>query len=231
MKVPMTERADFLTLALMLALVGIVAAVLLGWVSVVTAEAITAAEGRSRNQALAQVLPEGFANAPAEQPVELMASDGSGQKVTFYGALDRDGRLIGVAGETSSANGYAGGVAVLAGLTPAGAVRTVAEGRSGVLVTKHQETPGLGSVVADRKEMKTLATLFTPSEGTPGNPILDQFAGRGANGAAWEIQKDGGEFLYKTGATITSRAVTEAVQRIVTTYAVNQSQLETEFKK
>jgi electron transport complex protein RnfG len=57
--------------------------------------------------------------------------------------------------------------------------------------------------------------------------ILDQFSGRKAvpGQPDWKVKKDGGEVDALTGATITSRAVTDAVYHIARTFAENQQQL------
>ncbi|MNE85754.1 Electron transport complex protein RnfG [compost metagenome] len=69
----------------------------------------------------------------------------------------------------------------------------------GTRVTQHHETPGLG----DKIELRL------------GDWIL-HFAGKvihGENDTAFAVKKDGGEFDQFTGATITPRAVVNAVKR------------------
>jgi len=216
------NRTDYWSLALILAGFCAVAAILLAWVSAVTAPAIKAAEERTQNQALLQVLPSELYNTPSACTATFPAVDDPTIQVTFYGAFDADGTLLGVAGQSISKSGYGGPVEVLVGMNPDGAIRTVESARSAVLVTKSNETPGLGSVVATRATQRTLTTLFDPADAMPGNPILDKFAGQTAGDTPWQVSKDGGDFAYKTGATITSRAVTGAVYRVAATYTKNR---------
>ncbi|MEI8206501.1 MAG: FMN-binding protein [Kiritimatiellales bacterium] len=160
-----------------------------------------------------------FDNQPTKEAVTL---DG----VTFYAAR-KGGQITGFAGETVTTKGYAGEVCVLAGLKPDGTVTTV-------IVTKQSETPGLGTVVAERVREKTLSGILAVKKetGLPPNPILDQFNGMkaAAGQTPWAVKKDGGNLDAITGATITSRAVGGAVFTIAETFAQNKEQLLKETK-
>ena len=72
------------------------------------------------------------------------------------------------------------------------------ENLAGVRVLRHQETPGLGDLIEVRKSPWILSfngkSLSNPSSGD------------------WRIRRDGGSFDQFTGATITPRAVLEAVR-------------------
>jgi len=194
-------------LVLTLSLIAGIAAALLGWVYLLTADPIAAALQEKTNAALSEVLPA-FDNRPADETVTL-------GDVKFYVAR-KDGQITGFAGETVTPKGYNGDVTVLAGLTPDGAVTTV-------LVTQQAETPGLGTVVTDRKRQKTLSGLIKGAcqIGLPPNPVLDQFNGMKAEvkQTPWAVKKDGGQLDAVTGATITSRAVGGAVFTIAETFA------------
>jgi electron transport complex protein RnfG len=94
-------------------------------------------------------------------------------------------------------DGYAGRIAL--------AVAVGADGRvSGVRVTEHGETPGLGDYIDPDKDRNRAS------------PWIDQFAGVSVDAtppADWRVTKDGGSFDYHVGATISARAVTEATGR------------------
>ena len=62
-----------------------------------------------------------------------------------------------------------------------------------IVVIEHKETPGLGSKMSSPK-------------------FLDQFFGKNPAQMKLKVKKDGGEVDAITGATITSRAFSEAVQ-------------------
>jgi electron transport complex protein RnfG len=200
-------------LVLSMAVISCVAAALLAWIFLITEVPIAAAMQKKTNAALSDVLPA-FDNQPAEETVQAGG-------VIFYIARE-DGQITGFAGETVSNKGYGGGVTVLAGLKPDGTVTTV-------LVTRQTETPGLGTVVCERKREKTLSGLLAGKKetGLPPNTVLDQFSGMKADAGQtpWMVRKDGGNLDAVTGATITSRAVADAVFTIAETFAQNRDQL------
>ena len=104
--------------------------------------------------------------------------------VLFVGyADDARTKVLGYAVPGTSPNGYAGDIRLMAGLTADRAVVTYR-------VLAANETPGLG------------AKLSEPA-------FAAQFAGKPA--AALKVKKDGGAIDALTGATITSRAVCEAL--------------------
>ena len=103
-----------------------------------------------------------------------------------YGAYDAEGQLIGVVVTTVS-NGYGGKIEVMTGIKASGEV-------SGVNILSMEETPGLG---AKGKE----------------DGFLRQYRGHDTPGLA--VSKDGGEIDALSGATITSRAITRAVNEAI----------------
>jgi len=83
--------------------------------------------------------------------------------------------------------GYSGDIELLTGTDRAGTVRRVQ-------VLRHQETPGLGDQVEEGK-----------------SDWLKSFKGKSLKNATFKVKKDGGDFDSFTGATITPRAIAEAV--------------------
>lgn len=92
---------------------------------------------------------------------------------------------------TTEAKGYGGAIEVMTGIRPDGTV-------SGVTILSMSETPGLGA--------KTKESSF-----------LRQYTG--ANAPDLAVNKDGGTVNAVSGATISSRAVTEAVNSAIATAA------------
>ncbi|MBA4743049.1 MAG: RnfABCDGE type electron transport complex subunit G [Azoarcus sp.] len=94
-------------------------------------------------------------------------------------------------------DGYAGRIAL--------AVAVGNEGQmSGVRVTEHGETPGLGDYIDPAKDRNRAS------------PWIDQFEGASFDRVPpsdWRVRKDGGSFDYRVGATISARAVTDATRR------------------
>ena len=91
-----------------------------------------------------------------------------------------------IAGYTflASGNGYSGVISMLVGINTDYTIKDVA-------ILSQTETPGLGSKITEK--------AFT-----------DQFAGLGPDGIA--LSKDGGNIDAITGATISSRAVTDTIK-------------------
>ena len=97
-------------------------------------------------------------------------------------------------------DGYSGSIHLLVGVYVDGSL-------AGVRVVKHSETPGLGDGIEKRK-----------------SDWIDIFDGKsltnpGADG--WRVKRDGGIFDQLTGATITPRAVVEAVHNTLLYYQRN----------
>lgn len=103
----------------------------------------------------------------------------------------KDGELAAYIIETTAPDGYSGNIDVIVALTPDGTIL-------GSRVLEHQETPGLG----DKIEVRRSPWILSFS----GKTVTDDNAGR------WAVRKDGGEFDQFTGATITPRAVINAVR-------------------
>ncbi len=95
-------------------------------------------------------------------------------------------------------DGYAGAIYLLIGVTMKGEIL-------GVRVTEHHETPGLGDKIERRL-----------------SNWIDSFNGKHLddNQQQWAVRKDGGIFDQFSGATITPRAVINAVKQ--TLIAINQ---------
>ena len=70
---------------------------------------------------------------------------------------------------------------------------------TGYKVIEQKETPGLGTKIAESK-------------------FADQFIGLNSYHDQFKLKKDGGEIDAVTGATISSRAVIDAVEKAVSTY-------------
>jgi H+/Na+-translocating ferredoxin:NAD+ oxidoreductase subunit G len=104
---------------------------------------------------------------------------------TYFLGRDADG-YTGAAFSSVSAKAYSGEIEIMVGVNGDGVV-------NGVRILKHAETPGLGAKYA------------SPD-------ILTQFyTGADLTGRDWRCRKDGGEVDAVTGATVTGRAILEAI--------------------
>lgn len=211
------QKINIPMLGAFLGMVAAAAAGLLSGVYTATQPAIAANLAKKTNLALEQVLPA-FDNTPAEETIILRSE--LDWPVKYYIAR-KDGEIVGFAGEVVTPEGFSGDMSVMVGLELDGAVRTV-------IITANAETPGLGTVVTDRKVQKTIVDLIKGGEEAVGlapNPFLDWYAGKQAEEDRWTIVKDGEDVNGKTGATITSAAIGGAVHAISWTAATNLDQL------
>lgn len=104
----------------------------------------------------------------------------------------KDNAPVAVVMEATAPDGYSGAIQLLVGADFNGTVL-------GSRVTQHHETPGLG----DKIELRH-SDWITHFEGK----II-----HAADDSHWAVKKDGGDFDQFTGATITPRAVVNAVKR------------------
>ena len=222
------ETENILVLGIFLGICAAIAALVLAKVDDMTREPIKKMKMQAVNNALKEVLPA-FDNSPGNN---TFVKDG----ITFYGAM-KDGQLVAVAASGVSMKGYSGKIVAMIGLKLDGSIRKIAADKklSAVLITEQKETPGLGTVVCERKRQKTIISIFEkPGKDAnlpPKNKILDQFADKIAGSTPWKVTKDGGKFDYMTGATISSKAVTGVVYKIARTYVVNSKEIIKELAK
>ena len=128
---------------------------------------------------------------------------GTKENLSAYLAL-YDDQPVAAAIETIAPDGYNGNIKLFVAITTSGEV-------SGVRVLSHQETPGLGDKIDLRVD----------------NWILG-FAGKSVtqdNIEQWAVRKDGGQFDQFTGATITPRAVVNAVKSTTLYFNQNRDEL------
>ena len=95
---------------------------------------------------------------------------------------------------TTAPDGYSGNIHMLVAVNMEGIIQ-------GVRVLSHRETPGLGDKIEIRRDDWILS--------------FDGERVREENDPRWEVRRHGGMFDAFAGATITSRAVVNAVERSV----------------
>lgn len=114
------------------------------------------------------------------------------------------GKAIGVVLPAVAPNGYNGSIHMLVGIYSDGSL-------AGVRVTRHRETPGLGDAIEENRSDWIL--------GFEGHSLQNPVSKR------WKVKRDGGEFDQFTGATITPRAVVNAVHSALLYFDENRSYL------
>ncbi|MBP5981435.1 MAG: electron transport complex subunit RsxG [Halomonas sp.] len=159
-----------------------------------TAERITQHQQAYQHRQLQAVLPQALADTSIDQLLEsafdLPNAAALGHRNSAMGWHISRGNHRAIILPVISRQGYSGEIDLLVGVDEQQRI-------SGVRVTYHQETPGLGDKI--ERQRSDWITRFNGLS-------LDELPP-----SAWAVKKDGGEFDGFTGATITPRAVVQAV--------------------
>ena len=172
------QPSELISLTLILFLFSAVTALLLGLVNSVTEDRIIEINAEKTKSAMQEVLM-------AENYEKVDYTGGDPAVLGVYKAGD-----AGYVGELS-VSGSQAMLNIVVGVDTSGTV-------TGVGITKHAETPGLGAIAADNTDA--------------GKSFREQFAGTVGD---LSVNKDGGTIDALTGATITSRAVANGVNSAV----------------
>ena len=120
------------------------------------------------------------------------------EDLTYNLAYDAEGNFIGAAVKTYSKNGFGGKIELMVGMLADGIINKVS-------VLSQAETPGLGANMVNEK-------------------WKSQFDGKDPKNFILKVKKDGGDVDAITAATISSRAVSEAIQRAADGFEANKDQ-------
>lgn len=188
----MSNKRYILVSGLILGLFAVVGTALVGVTHQVTADKITENERLALLRKLNQILPsEKYDNNLLHTTITIEADNrlGQGNASTIYIAK-RASEISAMIFSVIAPKGYSGEIKMLVGINIDGSL-------AGVRIVSHKETPGLGDVMELAKSDWVLGfngkSLNEPSE------------------RQWKVKRDGGVFDQFTGATITPRAVVQAV--------------------
>ena len=118
--------------------------------------------------------------------------------LTYNLAYDAEGNFIGAAIKTYSKNGFGGKIELMVGMLANGIINKVS-------VLSQAETPGLGANMVNDK-------------------FKGQFDGKDPKTFTLKVKKDGGDVDAITAATISSRAVSEAIKKAADGFEANKDQ-------
>lgn len=167
---------------------------------------IAESEAHARMSLFAQIVPEHLFDNDLLNETIILPPDallGNTQPVTANVAR-LQGQAQAVIFEAMAHDGYSGDIKLLIAIKADGTL-------AGVRVLSHKETPGLGDYIDIAKDH--WITLF------------DGLSLQQKPLAQWQVQKDGGDFDYRAGATITPRAVVGAVARAMQYVEIHQQAL------
>ena len=193
----LTKKSGIIYLAVFLFLVCAIATALMAAAKLLTDEPIATAKKAKTLEGLKLVLDGvDYNNDLTKDMVELE----NGFKL-YIARKDNVPVAYVIEGKTST--GYGGDVEGLISFNADKTIRTF-------IITKHNETPGIGTKVTDRVRVKTITDVIkgTPEDPSlPGNATLDSFKGKKASGDAKWTKEDGIRFV--SGATISSNAAND----------------------
>lgn len=106
--------------------------------------------------------------------------------------------------QATAPDGYSGKIRLIVAIREDATV-------AGVRVVAHKETPGLGDYIDFAKNHWI--------------SVFDDTSHARYKEGDWQVKKDGGQFDYMAGATITPRAVVKAVHKALHYYEANREQL------
>lgn len=171
-----------------------------------THDRIAQSEQAEKLKLISQLIPSNSFDNDIVADTQRLAPDallGTIVSSTAYRAR-LHGQPVGVVLEAVAPDGYSGRISLIIAIRADGSL-------GGVRVVEHKETPGLGDYIDIAK-----SAWITGFDGKSLVPQRD---------ADWQVKKDGGQFDYMAGATITPRAVVKAVHKALQYFALHRDTL------
>ncbi len=192
------KESTLVNMVVVLFIITLAAGVSLGFVNDLTLEPKARARLAKKVKALNLVLPE-YDNNPVTEVLRFKIEEAR-DSIELYPA-SKDSLFVGAAVTGASEKGYSGLVKLMVGFELDGSIKNIA-------VLEQKETPGLGT------KMK-------------GEKFLRQYRGKNPANFNMKVKKDGGEVDALAGATISTRAFSEATQMA---YDVYMEKIQTDIK-
>lgn len=171
-----------------------------------TKDRIAQSEQQEKLKLIQQLIPAASFDNDIVADTQSLAADvllGTKAASTAYRARLQN-QPAAVVLEAIAPDGYSGRISLIIAIKADGTL-------SGVRVVEHKETPGLGDYIDILKS--EWITGFAGTSLTPNNA------------ADWQVTKDGGQFDYMAGATITPRAVVKATHHALQYFALHRDEL------
>ncbi len=184
------KPVSLIRLVFVMLIVACGSAAVLGFVYQITTVPIQKANDAKELAAISSVIMEDFDNNPFKERTLIPTKHNKGQ-LTLYPAR-KDGKIRAVAIKTFSDKAFGGKIELIVGFFLDGTI-------SGYKVISSKETPGLGAKVSEPK-------------------FSEQFIGIKPKKKTFKVKQDGGEIDAVTAATISSRAVVDAIKKAYDAY-------------
>ena len=202
----LTPSRSILRNSLILGVFAIFTVGVIAFIQQVTSERIAAEQRRMKMRALNEIVPDEQHDNDllqdsfpiADQALLRLPAESSGWRAR------QDGQVTAVILPAVTMDGYSGRIDLLVGIRADGEL-------AGVRVVSHRETPGLG----DKLEASKSNWIFSFNGKSLSVPAPE----------GWAVRKDGGDFDQFTGATITPRAVIQAVRNALLYFEQHRNEL------
>lgn len=169
-----------------------------------THETITAKVEAAKLRLISQLLPpDSYDNDILRDTLPIAADEllGTDEPTQAYIARHH-GEPVAVVLEAIAREGYGGNIQMVLAIRSDGTL-------AGVRVVNHKETPGLGDYI-DIAKSDWIRVFENKKLG---------------NDADWQVKKDGGQFDYMSGATISPRAVVKASHLALRYFSLHRDEL------
>ncbi|MGY8872685.1 MAG: electron transport complex subunit RsxG [Pseudomonadales bacterium] len=182
----------------------IVTAGLIAITQVSTKERIIENERAQQAKALYEIISRDSIDNDLLQDIVTIEAPELGYPLAKIYQAKRNNQVKAVIVPVISPDGYSGDITLIVGINADNSV-------AGVRVLSHKETPGLGDKIDLRKSNWIMG--------------FNQKSMTSSNDSNWAVKKDGGQFDQFTGATITPRAVVNAVAQALRFFKQNRDLL------
>jgi len=171
-----------------------------------TRQTIARSEQTEKLKLIGQIMPSNLYDNDILKDTLSIAPDallGTAVATDAYRARLHD-QPTGLIVEAIAPDGYSGKINLIIAIHYDGTI-------GGVRVVEHKETPGLGDYIEAAK-----------------SDWIKGFDGKALDSSAtqtWQVKKDGGQFDYMAGATITPRAMVKAVRKALEFFSEHRQEL------
>ncbi|MDA3799197.1 MAG: RnfABCDGE type electron transport complex subunit G [Kiritimatiellae bacterium] len=186
---------ETLKLILTLTIISCISGLVLAFVNGKTKDKIALIKSEAKVEAMNSVLPA-HDNDPMK---DAYRPSGSDSNIVFYVAKSAD-KFVGAAFDTSTMSGFSGYIGVMVGVNADNEI-------SAIQILSQNETPGLGANITKNSFLNQFKNMMIPTDAT------------------LKVKKDGGKVEQITGATISSRAVSEAISSGLKVFEANKKEI------
>lgn len=183
-------KSTFLNMTVIMTAVAIISAAAVTYVYQLTLPAVTENMKKAEVEAISDIFGDEFDNNPIAEKTAVPMKKGI-KELNIY-PLRKQDMIYAIAVKSYTNKGFGGELEIMTGFYIDGTM-------AGYKVLNHKETPGLGSKIME-------------------NEFISQFIGLKIEGGKLKLRKEGGQIDGITSATISSKALLDAVNNAKKAY-------------